>query len=230
MTSVDNYREFPPPAQWRHAVSCVWEQHVAVDRVQRVLPDGHADLLLYDSGTLEVVGLSDEAALPHLPAQTHLRGVRLRPEVVASALAIDAASLRNQTVEAGDVFGARRARSLTDRRALDTWLRSVRPDGLVSAAVGLLTSNSVSGTADELGLSPRQLQRIMTATTGLTPKAFQRVTRLQRFLREAERGASLATAAAMAGYADQPHLTREVRALSGLTPARLLTERGATSN
>ena len=128
---------------------------------------------------------------------------------------------------ADDVLGSRRARSLSDPHALDSWLRSVRPDGLATAAVRLLTSHSVSGTADQLGLSARQLQRVMATTTGLTPKAFQRVARLQRFLQDAECGASLATAAAVAGYADQSHLTREVRALSGLTPAQLLTERSA---
>lgn len=227
VTIVDSYREFPPPLEWRHAVFCLWEQRVVADRIQRVLPDGHADLLIHDSGLLEVVGLSDEVALPHLPAGTQLRGVRLRPEAVASVLRIDAASLRNRTVTADDVLGSRRARSLSDPHALDSWLRSVRPDGLATAAVRLLTSHSVSGTADQLGLSARQLQRVMATTTGLTPKAFQRVARLQRFLRDAECGASLATAAAVAGYADQSHLTREVRALSGLTPAQLLTERSA---
>jgi AraC-like DNA-binding protein len=227
VTTIDSYLEVPPPPAWRHVVSCVWEQTVAAERVQRVLPDGHADLLIFDSGLMEVVGLADEAALPHLPAGTHLRGVRLRPEAVASAFEIDAADLRNQTVPAEDVFGTRRARSLFDDRALDGWLRSVRPDGLAAAAVQLLTSHSVSSTAHQLGLSSRQLQRILATTTGLTPKAFQRVARLQAFLRQAERGIPLATAGAIAGYADQSHLTREVRALSKVTPARLLTERQA---
>jgi AraC-like DNA-binding protein len=123
------------------------------------------------------------------------------------------------------VLGAHRARSLVDDRALDRWLRSVRPDGLALAAVRLLPSQSVSDTADQLGLSVRQLQRVLARETGISPKAFQRVVRLRTFLREAERGASLATAAAVAGYADQPHLTRDIRVLSGLTPARLLAER-----
>jgi AraC-like DNA-binding protein len=227
VTTVDSYREFDPPPEWRHAVACVWEQHVVADRVQRVLPDGHGDVLLHDSGLVEVVGLADEAALPRLPAGTQLRGIRLRPEAVASALQVDAASLRNQTIPADDVLGTRRARSLFDARALDSWLRSVRPDGLAAAALRLLTSHSVASTADQVGVSERQLRRILATTTGLTPKAFQRVARLRTFLREAERGAPLAAAAAMSGYADQSHLTREVRALSGLTPARLLTERAA---
>jgi methylphosphotriester-DNA--protein-cysteine methyltransferase len=51
------------------------------------------------------------------------------------------------------------------------------------------------------------------------------VRRFQRFLRRAETGASLASAAADAGYSDQAHMSRDVRGLSGLTPARLIAER-----
>ena len=66
---------------------------------------------------------------------------------------------------------------------------------------------------------------------GLGPKALQRVARLHRFLALAERPGArqLAVAAVEAGYADQSHLTREVRALSGLPPAALLAERAAPS-
>jgi len=39
----------------------------------------------------------------------------------------------------------------------------------------------------------------------------------------------LATMAAQAGYADQAHLTRECRALAGLTPAALARQRVAGS-
>jgi hypothetical protein len=48
------------------------------------------------------------------------------------------------------------------------------------------------------------------------------VLRLQRFLRLARRGGDLARLAAEAGYADQPHLTRESARLAGLPAAALL--------
>ncbi len=41
------------------AVACCWEQCVLADRQQRVVPDGHADLLLHDPGVIDVVGLAD---------------------------------------------------------------------------------------------------------------------------------------------------------------------------
>jgi methylphosphotriester-DNA--protein-cysteine methyltransferase len=89
----------------------------------------------------------------------------------------------------------------------------------------LLKTRSVADTADELSITTRQLQRSVLAEVGLAPKSFQRVARFQRFLRSAERGVALGRAAVEAGYADQAHLTREVRRLSGLTPSRLIAER-----
>lgn len=226
MNEGDIYREWEAPPAWRHAVSCCWEQCVVADRHQRVVPDGHADLLCHDSGVIEVVGLADHVAVPLLPQGTRIRGIRLRPEAVAAAFATNASELANLTVAAEDVLGARRVRQLTDGRAIDTWLRSIEPDERTANAVHLLATRPVTDTADELGITIRQLRRVLAANIGLTPKSFQRVLRLQRFLASAERSRTgLAAAAADAGYADQPHLTREVVDLTGTTPARLLEER-----
>jgi AraC-like DNA-binding protein len=229
LNEADIYREWEPRPEWRHAVVCCWEQRVAADRVQRVLPDGHADVLIDGSGSMEIVGLHDEVALPRLPKGTWIRGVRLRPEAVAAAFRVTASSLRNLTVPAEDVLGSRRARQLVDARAFDSWIRSVEPNERTSVAVGLLAAYppvEVSDVADQLGMTARQLRRILVAEIGLPPKAYQRVVRMQRFLDVASLRADLAAAAADAGYADQSHLSREVRELSGLTPAQLLDERG----
>src|SRR5205807_2379247 len=101
----------------------------------------------------------------------------------------------------------------------------IEPDRRTAAAIELLQSESVEQVATRLEISARQLHRTIVADVGLSPKALQRVMRMQRFLAHAERRRDLAAASADAGYADQSHLTREVRALSGVTPARLLRER-----
>jgi AraC-like DNA-binding protein len=44
------------------------------------------------------------------------------------------------------------------------------------------------------------------------------VARVQQVARLARNGASLADAAALAGFADQPHMTRTVRRVTGLAP------------
>ena len=57
LNESDIYREWEPPPGWRHAIACLWEQRVGAARVQRVLPDGHADVLFYGSGEVGIVGV-----------------------------------------------------------------------------------------------------------------------------------------------------------------------------
>lgn len=226
---TDLYREWAAPPEWRHAVACCWEQRVGAERVQRVLPDGCADILVYDSGSIDVVGLFDEVSTPVLPAGSAIRGLRLRPEAVAAMFGVDASSLRNRTVALADIVGARRARRVLDVTALDAWITGVEIDRRIAAALHLLRDHPVTEVSARVGISPRQLQRLLRTHAGLGPKTFQRVVRMQRFVSVAERGDGLAVAAAGAGYADQAHMTREVRRLTGLTPAELLAERAITA-
>ena len=225
MNETDIYREWAPPGPWRAAVACCWEQHVGSARTQRVLPDGHADLLFPGSGEIQIVGLHDRVDLVPLPAGTRITGIRLRPAAVAEAFRFPASSLRNQTLAAQDVIGARAARALRDPKRRDAWLRSIQPDPRAELAIRGLAARPVAEVADSLQMSDRHLRRLLLEHTGLSPKALQRIVRFQKFVRAGDAGATLADAAALAGYADQPHLTREARALAGLTPARLIAER-----
>ena len=76
-----------------------------------------------------------------------------------------------------------------------------------------------------LGLSERQLRRRFADAVGYGPKTLARVLRFQRFLFLAGSGNDLARLAISAGYADQAHLTRECRRLSGRTPSELVLAR-----
>ena len=72
-----------------------------------------------------------------------------------------------------------------------------------------------------LSVGERRLHRHCRAAVGYGPKMLERVLRFQRARRLARESCSLATVAAMAGYADQAHLTRESRRLAGRTPSDL---------
>ena len=77
--------------------------------------------------------------------------------------------------------------------------------------------------AAEQCVSRRQLERDFGAWLGASPRHLARIGRLQGVARDLEAGASLAQTAANQGFADQPHMNRVVRQLTGLTPRQLVT-------
>jgi len=77
----------------------------------------------------------------------------------------------------------------------------------------------VSDVATALGVPRRRLERDFRRQIGLAPGSVARTARLQRSLTALLRGAPPAAAAVTGGFADQPHLTRTMRDLVGLTPA-----------
>jgi AraC-like DNA-binding protein len=86
--------------------------------------------------------------------------------------------------------------------------------------------NSVARTAAMVGLSERQLRRRCRTAFGYGPKTLARILRLRHAVGLARAGVPFVVVAGLAGYADQAHLAREVRALAGVPLGGLL---GATS-
>ena len=86
------------------------------------------------------------------------------------------------------------------------------------------TNGIVRGLTDEFGWSERTLRRRCRQAFGYGPKTLERILRFQRFLRFLSNGrAPLAVLALEAGYADQAHLAREARRLSGQSPSALMS-------
>ena len=87
----------------------------------------------------------------------------------------------------------------------------------------------VAELAARLGVSDRHLRRLVMDETGISPRQFARIQRFHALLRSADAAQRPAWAALAFhhGYADQPHLIREVQDLAGVTPARLHAERRA---
>lgn len=84
----------------------------------------------------------------------------------------------------------------------------------------LLAGTRVEHTAREVGWSRRHLQTLLRAEVGLTPKQIGRLGRFERARALVTSGVGLADAAHRTGYADQSHLSREWRELSGQAPSR----------
>lgn len=74
-------------------------------------------------------------------------------------------------------------------------------------------------------MSRRSVQRHFSRATGLTLSGHQRIQRARQAAGLLVSGWSILDATFEAGYFDQAHLTRSLRDLVGITPARLVRER-----
>lgn len=94
----------------------------------------------------------------------------------------------------------------------------------LSASHGILPIASLS---DELAWSRRHFIQTFRRELGLPPKSVARQLRFGRAARQVQRNPEcpLADIAIGCGFADQAHLSREFRALAGVTPTELRRER-----
>ena len=89
---------------------------------------------------------------------------------------------------------------------------------------GLLVRDAAVSAAlegDEQALSARTAQRRFLHATGMSHAAMRQIERARRATQLLRAGQSPSTVAHEVGYFDQAHLTRSMRKLIGLTPARI---------
>ena len=192
-----------------------------------ILPDGCLDLIWNGAGL--VVAGPDAAARHHGGGPPHV-GLRFSHGRGPWHLAVRADELRDTTVALDAVWSGAAARELTERvahdpaRALAQLATPPGPDDRFGARVfgALARGADLAGLADALGTTTRTLHRRCLPVFGYGPQHLGRILRLQRALARARAGTPWAEVAAVEGFADQPHLAREVRALAGTTPSRLV--------
>ncbi len=149
------------------------------------------------------------AAAARLGAGHELRGAEPRTAALDAA-ALDAAALDAAALEAAAVLTGV-ALALPGH-----------PDPAARALLtGIATGAGVAATADTLGWTTRTLHRRCLHAFGYGPSVLRRVLRFRHATDLLHAGVAPADAAAAAGYADQPHLSREVRALAGVSPRQL---------
>ncbi|MGW2987050.1 helix-turn-helix domain-containing protein [Streptomyces goshikiensis] len=195
-----------------------------------VLPDGCMDLM-WVSGRLVVAG-PDTGPHPAGEVPRAVAGLRFAPGTAPALLGVPARELRDLRVDLADLWPGPEVRRTGERIAayedpcagLEAAARrraaaTAPPDPLLGEVVARLRAGEgVAATAAAVGLGERRLHRLSLDAFGYGPRLLGRVLRLQRALALSRRGLAQAEVAYAAGYADQAHLTREVRALAGVTP------------
>jgi len=243
---VGIFRQRTPAAVLSRHVDRVWINELRGPTALDVVPDGCIDIY-WTGGGLQIAGPNTEVVTLTMLGAAKLAGVRFHPGVAGRWLGVPATELVNRHQPLDEIWDRRAVDALSDRlahtpgaaaaaieleRALMTRLPGVAPaDPIVEATVAALggegrsTNSVVSELIAEFGWSERTLRRHCHEAFGYGPKTLERILRFQRFLRLLPTArAPLAVLANEAGYADQAHLAREVRRLSGQSPSGLMAE------
>jgi AraC-like DNA-binding protein len=184
-----------------------------------------------------VAGLAPVGAAGRGPQHFECLQMRLSP-LVAQAVLGACAELSGTVVALDDLWGRDAARIEEQLRAAASWedrfaiaeavlarrqetSRAVDPE--VAFAWGQLVASRgqvrVEQLAAEAGWSRKRLWSRFRSQIGLTPKHAARLVRFDHAARLLAAGHGAAVVAADSGYADQPHLHRDVLAFTGMTPA-----------
>jgi AraC-like DNA-binding protein len=235
------YREFPPAPDLRAFVACTWVRLVRLNpsaSCDLILPDGCADIIVYDDCPPTVAAPDAMTRRVQLRDGMLITGIRLRPGAWHAVFGCSAFQFLNGAPLLSDIApGARQLHqavlqsgNLADRlAALEAWVRdalvrATSDDHTIVAACRMLTADpvvAISAIADSMDWNVRTMHRRFLAACGYGPKHFQKIMRIQAVLRTAQAipSAGLAELAIAAGFADQAHMTRDFRSITGLTPA-----------
>jgi AraC-like DNA-binding protein len=248
------YQEIRPSARLGRFVASFWIlEHDGEDVLpQRVVPDGHSELILNWRQPFEWF----QAGAWHKQPQCFLAGqidgpLLLKPNGPAKMLGIGfqphgAASVFPQPMhELSGRFTPLEDLSRRLSRDIDQILESPDPIAAVEAALSSMLDISRDGDllieeavrritlakggsnlaslSRELGLSIRQLERRFQAVVGLPPKLFCRIQRFSNVFRVlGQPSCDWVETAVACGYYDQAHLIRDCKNLSGNTPTVLM--------
>jgi AraC-like DNA-binding protein len=220
------YRERPA----RVPGGVLWTSVAAADGDALIVPDGCMDLMWFD-GALQIAGPDTGPYPTRTHAGAESAGLRFAPGVAPTVLGIPAYELLDRRVPLEDLWPAAEARRAAERiadspdrglaleaLAVELVVLAGPTDPLIGALVAQARAGRpVTGMAQRAGLSQRQLLRRCLPAFGYGPKTLARILRAQRALalaRSAQRP-GFAEVAVVVGYADQAHLSREIRALTG---------------
>ena len=241
------YREALPSEDLRHLILSFWEFRTGdADGVieHEVFPDGCVSLFYRKSAQPQASGLVfnglhfNSLIIPVLPNETY-RGMRIQPAACARLTGINPTGFLENRITTAD-RAPELTRGIADRMAdcadfesgIGIFESAVRRLGIglneidphTALATKLIEESRgeirIAEVAEQIGISPRQLERRFKACCGLTPKQFQRIRRFRAAAVHLVQNAHLnwAERAAETGFADQAHLAREFGVVARRTP------------
>jgi AraC-like DNA-binding protein len=212
------YREYPPPADLREWVQCLWTMEAAAPglRSHRVLPDGCIDVLFEVTAARRVdsyvVGMMTRPLVVERTALLHFTAVRFRPGGAAAFWREPLFRFTDARVELREVwtrpagFAERLAAEAAPAGRVELLIAELRRRLAANAgswrchpgcrlAIRQLVQRPETAVRDlcsQLGMSRQALARSFREHVGISPKTLGRVLRLQRALHLIESPESIA--------------------------------------
>lgn len=239
------YREYPPDLYLQPYIYCYWElksdQPLSGTIDCKIVADGCMDVFfdLHQPNESVVVGFCDQYTSFLLKAPFHYAGVRFFPAMLPQLFSIKASELHNQFDDLG-TFMPGLARFITrnfspahSSAAIAALFNSyfakhvssarLKVDNRVHHAVYsiLKTCGTLAIERDlDIGVSPRQLQRLFDFYVGDGAKSFSKVVRFQSILKARPTSETLRENKLFfdLGYYDQSHFIKEFKNYYGDTP------------
>ena len=230
-----DYRERVPAAPLAGLVKCFWTLDAGGRPgewiAHEATPDGCIEVIRrragrsrWDSPQPEtfVAGLNDRPVRFEISGDARFAAIRLWPWAWPLVGEASIVGLRNGWRPANTLAAVEIAAALPDFDAAERLLvasAGALPPGLAATGEKLARSRTVVEMRDSTGFGGRALQRWFAARVGMPPRQYLRLLRFQDAFAALGAEARLADQAAEHGFADQPHMAREFRTMTG-TSAR----------
>jgi AraC-like DNA-binding protein len=205
-------------------VDLIWRTQSGTTQSFISIAESHWGIVVtrqYGKTWLTVRGPETRASLAPVPADAEFFGIVFKhgafmPHLPASSLVDSEINLPDATGQSFWLHGAAWQFPTFDNA--DTFLHRLAHDGLLTHEP--VVAATLQGQLPDVSL--RSVQRRFVRATGLTHNAIYQIERARQAMTLLQTGVPILDVVEQTGYADQPHLTRALRHLTGRTPAQIL--------
>ncbi len=233
------YREFEPVVRLHYYIKayCFFRISTDTEMFFYILPDGYFDMLVVIKNDriadTRITGIWSKSITVRYSEDTEVLGIRFKPLAIGALLrfTVNESLDDSQRIDLKD-FGMEKSVLLETLRSFPEAILSYlnenftrlllydKSDSRLKKCFALIDASDGTITVDELskaiGLSARQLHRLVNKMIGIGIKDYAKIVRFKKSLREVKKDK-----AGYFHYYDQSHYIREVKQYTGYTPDQL---------